>query len=79
MTVFTRNALLLTAEKASHLVGALIAMVLVARRLGPEILADYGFVISVTAFFVPLIDVGLNTRVIKAAAAKTERGNSHSA
>ncbi len=76
MTVFTRNALLLTAEKASHLVGALIAMVLVARRLGPEILADYGFVISVTAFFVPLIDVGLNTRVIKAAAAKTERGAS---
>lgn len=76
MTVFTRNALLLTAEKASHLVGALIAMVLVARGLGPEVLADYGFVISVTAFFVPLIDVGLNTRVIKASAARTERGGS---
>ncbi len=76
MTVFTRNALLLTAEKASHLTGALIAMVLVARKLGPDILADYGFVISVTAFFLPLIDVGLNTRVIKASAARTDRAKS---
>lgn len=76
MTVFTRNALLLTAEKASHLLGALALMILVARRLGPDILADYGFVISVTAFFLPLIDVGLNTRVIKASASREERGGS---
>lgn len=76
MTVVARNALLLTAEKASHLVGALFAMFLVARYLGSDVLADYGFVISVTSFLVPLVDVGLNTRVIKASAARDRSARS---
>ncbi|MDA0745348.1 MAG: hypothetical protein O2954_02450 [bacterium] len=61
------NAFLLTLEKAAHLLGAMLMLVLVARMLGVQGLADYGLIIGLTAFFVPLLDVGLNNRLIKAA------------
>lgn len=64
-----RNAIYLTAEKAVHTLGGLIGMVLVARFLGTDALADYGFAISVTAFFIPVLDLGMNNRIIKAVAA----------
>ena len=48
-----RNAIYLTIEKAVHVLGGLLGMVMVARALGGDTLADYGFAISLTAFFIP--------------------------
>lgn len=63
-----RNAVYLTVEKAVHTAGGLVAMVLVARILGAGALADYGFAISLAAFFIPFLDVGMNNRIIKGVA-----------
>lgn len=63
-----RNAIYQTAEKAVHTLGGLISMVLVARILGADVLADYGFALSLTAFFIPFLDLGMNNRIIKAVA-----------
>ena len=63
-----RNATYLTIEKAVHTVGGLACMVLVAQFLGIDALADYGFAISLTAFFIPILDLGMNNRIIKAVA-----------
>ena len=63
-----RNVIYLTAEKAVHTLGGLASMVLVARSLGAEALADYGFAVSLTAFFVPALDLGMNNRMIKSVA-----------
>lgn len=64
-----RNAIYLTVEKAVHTLGGLLCMVLVARILGTDALADYGFAISLTAFFIPFLDLGMNNRIIKSVAA----------
>jgi O-antigen/teichoic acid export membrane protein len=64
-----RNAIYQTAEKAVHTIGGMLGMVLVAQYLGREALADYGFAISLTAFFIPALDLGMNNRIIKAVAA----------
>ena len=64
-----RNAIYLTGEKAVHTLGGLLSMVLVARVLGTDALADYGFAISLTAFFIPFLDIGMNNRIIKSVAA----------
>jgi len=63
------NIVYLTVEKAVHTLGGLVSMVLVARYLGGQALADYGFAISATAFFIPLLDLGMNNRLIKSVAA----------
>jgi O-antigen/teichoic acid export membrane protein len=63
-----RNVVYLTIEKAVHTLGGLLSMVLVARYLGATSLADYGFAISLTAFFVPVLDLGMNNRLIKSVA-----------
>ena len=62
------HSIALTAEKGAHLTGAMLLMVGVARLLGTEGLDDYAYVISLTALFVPVLDIGLNNRVIKAVA-----------
>lgn len=64
----TQQALFLTLEKASHLAGGMLLLIAVARLMGGEALGDYAYVIAVTSIFVPLLDAGLNTRVIRAAA-----------
>lgn len=63
-----RNAIYLTIEKAVHVLGGLLGMVMVARSLGGDTLADYGFAISLTAFFIPFLDLGMNNRIIKSVA-----------
>ncbi|MBS10055.1 MAG: hypothetical protein CME19_00450 [Gemmatimonadetes bacterium] len=63
-----RNVVYLTLEKVVHTLGGLLGMVLVARELGPGALGDYGFAISLTAFFVPVLDLGMNNRLIKSVA-----------
>ncbi len=60
-----RNVICLTVEKAVHTLGGFACMVMVARVLGTDLLADYGFAISLTAFFIPLLDLGMNNRIIK--------------
>lgn len=64
-----QQAVFLTIEKACHLAGAMLLLVAVARVLGDDALGEYAYVIASTAIFVPILDVGLNTRVIRAAAA----------
>ena len=64
------NSVYLTGEKGAHLLGAMLLMVGVARLLGKTGLEDYGFAITLTASFVPVLDVGLNNRVIKAVSAR---------
>jgi O-antigen/teichoic acid export membrane protein len=64
-----RNAIYLTVEKAVHTVGGMLGMVLVAQYMGAAALADYGFAISLAAFFIPVLDLGMNNRLIKAVAA----------
>ncbi|MDA0710943.1 MAG: hypothetical protein O3B73_12110 [bacterium] len=61
----TRQALFLTIEKASHLAGAMILLIGVARLSGQDTLATYAYVIAITSVFVPLLDLGLNTRIIR--------------
>ncbi len=68
------NSIYLTVEKAAHLTGAMLLMVGVARLLGDVALDDYAYVISLTALFVPILDVGLNNRVIKAVASGGPEG-----
>jgi O-antigen/teichoic acid export membrane protein len=63
-----RNVTCLTIEKAVHTLGGMACMVLVAQYLGIDALADYGFAISLTAFFIPILDFGMNNRIIKAVA-----------
>lgn len=62
------NSIYLTIEKGAHLLGGLFIMVVVARVMGAEGLAAYGFVISLTAFFAPILDLGLTNRVIRTVA-----------
>ena len=69
MSGLTRQAVFLTVEKASHLAGAMLLLIAVARVLGEEALGVYAYVIAITSVFVPVLDVGLNTRVIRAVAA----------
>ena len=69
----SRNAIYLTVEKGAHLSGGLLIMVAVARLMGTEGLAVYGFVISLTAFFVPILDLGLSNRIIGTVAARGEK------
>ena len=45
------NSIYLTIEKGAHLLGGLFIMVVVARVMGAEGLAAYGFVISLTGIF----------------------------
>jgi O-antigen/teichoic acid export membrane protein len=68
------NSVFLTAEKSAHLLGGMLLLVGVARFLEGSGLADYVFVIGLTAFFVPLLDAGSNNRVIKAAASSLAEG-----
>ena len=74
MARVTVNSVFLTAEKGAHLLGGMLLLVGVARFLGEGGLADYVFVIGLTAFFVPLLDSGLNNRIIKAAASSPAEG-----
>jgi len=69
MNRLSKQAFLLTVEKASHLGGAMLLLIAVARLLGETALGDYAYVIAITAVFVPILDLGLNTRVIRAVAA----------
>ena len=64
----TRNSLYLTLEKGAHLLGAMILMVLVARMLGEGALSGYAYAMGLTAFFVPILDAGLNNRIIRTVA-----------
>ncbi len=74
MARISANSILLTAEKSAHLLGGMLLLVGVARFLGESGLADYVFVIGLTAFFVPFLDAGLNNRIIKAAASSPAEG-----
>ena len=65
MDSLTRNSLYLSIEKGAHLLGGMVLLVGVARILGEQGLAQYAFVISFTAIFIPILDLGLNTRAIK--------------
>lgn len=69
MSRLSKQAFLLTLEKASHLGGAMLLLIAVARLMGEAALGDYAYVIAITAVFVPILDLGLNTRVIRAVAA----------
>jgi len=69
-----RNAVWLTVEKAAHLAGALALMTAVARYLGEADLAGYGYAISLTALFIPVLDAGLNNRTIRCAAGEPDEG-----
>lgn len=64
------NSIYLTVEKGAHNLFGLLLVVGVARLLGEEGLGDYAYVMSLTALFVPLLDMGLNNRVIKAVASR---------
>ena len=68
MSRLSKQVFLLTLEKASHLGGAMLLLVAVARLMGEMALGDYAYVIAITAVFVPVLDLGLNTRVIRAVA-----------
>ena len=70
----SENAIFITVEKGAHLLGGMLLLVGVARLLGESGLADYVFVVGLTAFFVPLLDAGSNNRVIKASAASLAEG-----
>jgi O-antigen/teichoic acid export membrane protein len=63
-----RNSIFLTVEKGAHLLGGMLLVVLVARILGRGVLAEYAYVIGLTAFFVPILDAGLNNRIIRSVA-----------
>ncbi len=69
MSRLRKQAFFLTLEKASHLGGAMLLLIAVARIMGEVVLGDYAYVIAITAVFVPILDLGLNTRVIRAVAA----------
>ena len=62
------NSIYLTVEKAAHNLFGLFLAVGVARMLGEGGLGNYTYAIALTAFFVPVLDVGLNNRAIKAVA-----------
>ena len=68
------NSVFITVEKGAHLLGGMLLLVGVARLLGQSGLADYVFVIGLTAFFVPILDAGTNNRIIKAAASSPADG-----
>ncbi|GEM_PF-1546585 len=68
MRRLTKQVFFLTVEKASHLGGAMLLLIAVARLLGEAALGAYAYVIAITAIFVPILDLGLNTRVIRAVA-----------
>lgn len=68
------NSVFITVEKGAHLLGGMLLLVAVARLLGQSGLADYVFVIGLTAFFVPILDAGTNNRIIKAAASSPADG-----
>ncbi|MBT3604790.1 MAG: oligosaccharide flippase family protein, partial [Candidatus Latescibacteria bacterium] len=69
MRRLTQQVFFLTLEKASHLGGAMLLLIAVARLLGEAALGTYAYIIAITAIFVPILDVGLNTRVIRSVAA----------
>lgn len=69
MKRLTQQAFFLTLEKASHLGGAMLLLIAVARLMGEAALGTYAYVIAITAIFVPILDLGLNTRVIRSVAA----------
>ena len=74
MARVSENSIFITVEKGAHLLGGMLLLVGVARLLGESGLADYVFVVGLTAFFVPLLDAGSNNRVIKAAAGSLAAG-----
>ncbi|MBT4139949.1 MAG: oligosaccharide flippase family protein [Candidatus Latescibacteria bacterium] len=47
----------------------MLLLIAVARLLGEAALGTYAYIIAITAIFVPILDVGLNTRVIRSVAA----------
>jgi O-antigen/teichoic acid export membrane protein len=61
----TQQVVFLTLEKSSHLGGAMILLIAVARLMGEDGLGAYAYMIAITAVFVPALDLGLNTRVIR--------------
>ena len=65
----TLNSIYLTAEKGAHLAFAMLLMVGVARVLGEGGLGNYAYVIALTSLFLPILDLGLNNRVIRNVAA----------
>ncbi|MDE2999867.1 MAG: oligosaccharide flippase family protein [Gemmatimonadota bacterium] len=74
MARVSENAVFITVEKGAHLLGGMLLLVGVARLLGESGLADYAFVIGLTAFFVPILDAGTNNRIIKASASGPAHG-----
>lgn len=68
LTRVSQNSVFITVEKGAHLLGGMLLLVGVARILGESGLADYVFVIGLTAFFVPILDAGTTNRIIKASA-----------
>ena len=74
MARVSENSIFITVEKGAHLLGGMLLLVGVARLLGESGLANYVFVIGLTAFFVPLLDAGSHNRVIKASAASLAEG-----
>ncbi|MDE2890345.1 MAG: hypothetical protein OXR72_19255 [Gemmatimonadota bacterium] len=74
MARVSENSVFITVEKGAHLLGGMLLLVGVARLLGESGLADYAFVIGLTAFFVPILDAGTNNRIIKAAASSPAEG-----
>jgi len=76
MDGLTRNSLYLVIEKGAHLLGGLVLMVGVARLLGERELARYVFIISATSLYIPILDLGLNTRAIKLVGADPKNGYS---
>ena len=74
LTRVSENSVYITVEKGAHLLGGMLLLVGVARLLGESGLADYVFVIGLTAFFVPILDAGTNNRIIKASASSPADG-----
>lgn len=75
MERFTRNSVILSIEKGAYLFFGMGLMVAVARFLGQEELGSYAYAISLTALFVPILDLGMNNRIILVVALREENAN----
>ena len=65
MVVVLKNACYLIVEKGALLLSGLFILVLVGRWTGMEGLGRYTFVVSLASLMMPLLDIGLNSRIVK--------------
>ena len=65
MVVVLKNACYLIVEKGALLLSGLVILVLAGRWTGMEGLGRYTFVVSLASLMMPLLDIGLNSRIVK--------------